>query len=174
MSNLKVAIMYESMTGNTKMLADAIKDVLNNQVIYSGKYDLEIAADIYFLGSWVDKGSKNTFNLFNDFSHKNIAIFGTCGFNKFDYTNRLFERAKSKFNLTNNILGGFYSLGKMKREARDKFIDIIKANPLDKDLDIKASDYDLNQTHPDQNDLKNVKAWTLEMVKKVENNAYKR
>ena len=54
---MKVAIIYSSITGNTKLLAETIKSEINKDIVYFGKPINEgIDADIYFIGSWTNKG----------------------------------------------------------------------------------------------------------------------
>lgn len=49
---MKVAIIYSSITGNTKLLAETIKSEINKDIVYCGKpINEEIDADIYFIGS---------------------------------------------------------------------------------------------------------------------------
>ena len=47
---MKVAIIYSSITGNTKLLAEAIKNEIKEEIVYFGKpITEEIDADIYLL-----------------------------------------------------------------------------------------------------------------------------
>ena len=49
---MKVAIIYSSITGNTKLLAETIKNEINKDIVYFGRpIDKKIDADIYFIGS---------------------------------------------------------------------------------------------------------------------------
>ena len=49
---MKIAIVYSSNTGNTKIIAEAIKEELSNEdIVYFGKTENNIEADIYIL--WV-------------------------------------------------------------------------------------------------------------------------
>ena len=54
---MKIAIVYKSITGNTKLLAEAIKEEIpKNQLVYFGEPKANIQADLYIIGSWTDKG----------------------------------------------------------------------------------------------------------------------
>ena len=49
---MKIAIMYKSVTGNTKKIAEQIKNTLKDEeIVYYGDPNAEIDADIYFIGS---------------------------------------------------------------------------------------------------------------------------
>ena len=61
---MKIAIIYSSHTGNTECVASAIKEALKDQeVVYFGKIPKnlsDIHADLYFIGSWTDKGNSSS------------------------------------------------------------------------------------------------------------------
>lgn len=48
---MKVCIIYDSITGNTKKLAETIKEKFSKDIV-----EKELA-DIIFIGSWTDKGN---------------------------------------------------------------------------------------------------------------------
>ena len=55
---MKIAIVVQSNTGNTRQLAEAIQSALPDEMlIYSGAPAPEaLQADLIFVGSWTDKG----------------------------------------------------------------------------------------------------------------------
>ena len=80
---MKIAIIYKSLTGNTKMLADKIQEKVSKEdIIYVGEPKDNIDADLYFIGSWTDKGmcSKEIAEFLKKLENKKIAYFGTAGF----------------------------------------------------------------------------------------------
>lgn len=78
---------------------------------------------------------------------------------------KLYERAKTNIDSSNQVLGYFYCQGKMPMTVRDKYIDLIKQNPEDKNLQVSLDNFDKALTHPDKEDLDNVSAWTQEIIK---------
>lgn len=56
---MSIAIVCSSITGNTKLIAEAIKDALKNyNIVYFGMpIDNIIDADLYIVGSWTNKGN---------------------------------------------------------------------------------------------------------------------
>ena len=67
---MKILIVYESMTGNTKEIAMSIYDALKHDYLVSVKNVVDVLedyneydADLYFLGSWTNRGSSG--NLIN-------------------------------------------------------------------------------------------------------------
>ena len=91
------SIVYNSLTGNTKMLADTIKNVLpdndNN--------------DIVFVGFWTDKGNADskTIEYLKLLRNKKIFLFGTCGFGgSVTYFDRILTNVKSNIDLSNEVI----------------------------------------------------------------------
>ena len=55
---MKIAIFYKSITGNTKVIAEAIRSTFNDEeIVYFGEPKNDVEADIYIVGSWTDKGT---------------------------------------------------------------------------------------------------------------------
>lgn len=55
---MKIAIVFDSHTGNTKKVANVIKEAcINEEVVYFGEPQTFSDADLIFIGSWTDKGN---------------------------------------------------------------------------------------------------------------------
>lgn len=163
---MKIAIIYKSLTGNTKLLADTIKDYYQDQVIYCGEVKEDIDADLYFIGSWVDKGmcSKEIAAYLPTLQNKKIAYFATAGFGgSKQYYDDLWKRTESLISSTNTVLGHFYCQGKMPMSVRNRYVQMIQAHPDDKKLEVSIQNFDHALTHPDKDDLDNLRNWLEEM-----------
>ena len=166
---MKVAIIYSSITGNTKLLAETIKSEINKDIVYCGKPINEgIDADIYFIGSWTNKGdaSNDIINFFKKLKNKKIAYFGTAGYGgSTTYYDTLFSRVKQYIDSSNTILGYFYCQGKMPVQIKERYIKMITENPNDKNLEVSIKNYEDALTHPDKKDLEDVKKWVNKILK---------
>ena len=83
MSGKKIAIIYKSLTGNTRQVAEAIRDALGGEeIVYFGEPKPDIVADLYFVGSWTDKGSCDgtVGEYLKQLEGKKLAVFGTAGY----------------------------------------------------------------------------------------------
>ena len=84
MKNKKYSIVYSSLTGNTKMLADAIHGALpQDECEYFGEADTVIpSSELLYIGFWTDKGNADTktLQLLSQLKNKQIFLFGTAGF----------------------------------------------------------------------------------------------
>ena len=96
---MNIAIVYKSVTGNTKIIADKIKEKLGDNVKYFGEPKEGIEAELYFVGSWTDKGMccKEIENFMKSLENKQIIYFGTAGFgDSKEYYEMLFNRITQK------------------------------------------------------------------------------
>lgn len=167
---MNIAIIYSSNTGNTQILAETIKKELKDEnIVYFGKTIKEIpVADIYFIGSWTNKGnaSDDIIEFVKKIKNKKIAYFGTAGYGGSEsYYQTLFERIKIYIDSSNKILGHFYCQGKMPIQVRKRYEKLITEHPDDTNLKVNIKNFDEALTHPDNVDLDNVRKWVNSILK---------
>lgn len=167
---MNIAIIYSSNTGNTQILAETIKKELKDEnIVYFGKTIKEIpVADIYFIGSWTNKGnaSDDIIEFVKKIKNKKIAYFGTAGYGGSEsYYQTLFERIKIYIDSSNKILGYFYCQGKMPIQVRERYEKLITEHPDDTNLKVNIKNFDEALTHPDNVDLDNVRKWVNSILK---------
>lgn len=112
MSGKKIAIIYKSLTGNTRQVAEAIRDALGGEeIVYFGEPKPDIVADLYFVGSWTDKGSCDgtVGEYLKQLEGKKLAVFGTAGYGgSREYYQKLACRVTECVPDTSEVLGSFY------------------------------------------------------------------
>ena len=169
MSGKKIAIIYKSLTGNTRQVAEAIRDALGGEeIVYFGEPKPDIVADLYFVGSWTDKGSccKEIGEFLSGLENKSVAWFGTAGFGGSpDYYNALFSRVSALIPDSNRLLGHFYCQGKMPMSVRERYVSLLTEHPDDKKLQVSVQNFDQALSHPDQEDLEQARQWARSMVR---------
>lgn len=166
---MDIAIIYSSNTGNTKKVAETMqKEFVNENLVYFGKVTESMPeADIYFIGSWTNKGnaSDDIIEFVKKIENKKIAYFGTAGYGGSEsYYKTLFERIKTNIDSSNKILGYFYCQGKMPIQVRERYIKMITENPEDSNLKVSIKNFDEALSHPDNDDLENAKKWARNML----------
>lgn len=174
---MKIAIIYESKTGNTKLIAETIKKACekDNIIIFKSVKDVlengikEEEIDLYFLGSWTDKGdcgdSMKEFS--KTLNKEKVALFGTAGFGgSEEYYKSLADRFANRLSKDNEVLGYFYCQGKMPMSIRTRYVSMLTTNPEDEKLKVSIENFDAAQSHPNTNDLNNAKTFTKEILKK--------
>lgn len=165
---MRVAIIYKSLTGNTKMVAEAIASaVKETELVYIGEPAEDIEADIYFVGSWIDKGSctKDIAEYFGKLENKKIALFATAGFGgSEEYYAALIERMKAQIPANNQVIGQFICQGKMPMSVRDRYVAMMQANPEDKNMEVNIKNFDEALSHPNETDLQAAMDWAVTMI----------
>ena len=148
---MKICVIYDSVTGNTKMLADVIEKK------YAGMLTGNPGeADVVFLGSWTDKGSlSEKMKAQAEKIHgKKVFIFGTCGFGgSAEYYERLYQRAAALLDESNEIIGHYYCQGKMPMSVKERYVSVLREHPEDKKLEASIKNFEDALTHPDSEDL---------------------
>ncbi|MDO5521951.1 MAG: flavodoxin family protein [bacterium] len=148
---MKYAIVYSSATGNTKMLAETIKDKIGD--CYCGAPSEEaLDADIIFVGFWTQKNScvANTQPFLQKLSGKKIFLFGTAGYhNTKEAFDEILGNVKALVPDSNTIIGTYMCQGKVAdvmkeriKENRPEMYEAIKENLVE------------GEHHPDDADLK--------------------
>lgn len=164
--SMKTAIVYDSKTGNTKMVAEAIKSVCHD-IVYCGPVQENIEAELYFIGSWTDKGncSERMQTFCKTLHNKKIAIFGTCGFGgSYAYIETLAKRFISNFAGDNEIMGNFYCMGKMPMTVRERYVSMLQTHPEDTKLAVSIENFDEALVHPDNTDIENAKMFAKNII----------
>ena len=108
MKNKKYSIVYSSLTGNTKVLADAIHEALpQDECEYFGVSDTVIpSSELLYIGFWTDKGNADTktLQLLSQLKNKQIFLFGTAGFGGSDiYFRKILSQVKQFIDASNVI-----------------------------------------------------------------------
>ena len=117
MKNKKYSILYSSLTGNTKVLADAIHEALpQDECEYFGVSDTVIpSSELLYIGFWTDKGNADTktLQLLSQLKNKQIFLFGTAGFGGSDvYFRKILNQVKQFVDASNVIVGEYMCQGR--------------------------------------------------------------
>ena len=157
------AIIFNSLTGNTKILADHIaKSLPKEDCLYFGKPDLEaLKADIIYLGFWTIKGQCDvpTEKFLSNLENKKVFLFGTCGYGQdVQYFNQIISNTKALLPDSTKVIGSFMCQGKMGPQVRKRYEDLL-GDPKQHDKMLHLiENFDQALSHPNQNDLDELSA----------------
>lgn len=156
---MKYAVVYETGTGNTKMLSECIRDCLPQaELIYFGPPDdRAMCADLLFVGFWTNKGTCcfEIEQFLNKLMNKKVFLFGTAGFGASElYFKKIAERAEQNLPPSNILLGWYLCQGKMPIAVRERYEAMAKTDPHK--AKPMLDNFDKALTHPDSLDLKNL------------------
>ena len=133
---MRYAIVYSSRTGNTALLAQAIREALpGEECLYFGPPDPQaLAADRIYAGFWTDKGScDEAMGAFlRSLEGQQVFLFGTAGFGGAPaYFERILARAGENLAPTVQRVGQYMCQGKMPQAVRQRYENLLKERPGD-------------------------------------------
>ncbi|MGI6006022.1 MAG: flavodoxin family protein BilS [Ruminococcus sp.] len=164
---MKYSMYYASVTGNTKMLAETVEKVLENET----KTEKPEDADLVFVGFWTNEGtaSEEVRKYLKTLYNRKVFLFGTAGFgDSKTYLDGILEHVEDNLNDTNEVVGTFMCQGKMPQAVRDKYNKLKEEVPNQgAHYDLMISNFDKALSHPDENDLEQLKAAVCDTVKKI-------
>ena len=159
---MKICVIYDSVTGNTKMLADRIQEKYRDRLT-----DRMEEADVIFLGSWTDKGSmaSNMLEFVKGLYGKRVALFGTAGFGGSpEYFERILGNVRKHLSDSVEYLGGAMCQGKMGAGVRARYESMLAKNPEDKRAQAMIDNFDAALSHPDADDVEGIVAAAREAL----------
>lgn len=160
----KYAILFSSRTGNTKILADAIRAALPEEdCAFFG--EVGSVAEIpevktVYLGFWTDKGNADeaALNVLKNLRNKNVFLFGTAGFGVEDaYFQRVLNNVKASMDESNTLAGEFMCQGKMQQTVRDRYVKMKEQPDAAPNLNQMIDNFDRALSHPDEADLEHLR-----------------
>ena len=132
------SILFCSLTGNTKKLADAIYETLpKDKCDYFGTNDSQVPqSDVCYIGFWTDKGNadQKTLELLSKLKNKKIFLFGTAGFGGSDaYFEKILGQVKQSIDASNTVIGEYI----FKRFSDRSGSPLIQAIPLSENICVR-------------------------------------
>lgn len=166
---MKCLVVYSSMTGNTRRVAEAVYDVLPDP---KEIYPVENAPepdeyDLIALGFWVVHGTadEKIQRYILKIKHKKVGLFGTSGdYPDSEHTRAAVRHVESLFE-DNHLLGTVMCQGKIDDSFADE-LDVVA--PASKDAS-PAEHHRLTEArhHPDEADLNIVQTAFTAMLKSI-------
>lgn len=152
------AIVCESKSGNTRLLAETLKNQLPEEVTILSPEDAATSstADILFVGCWTEKGDcpALTAAFLESLRNRNVFLFGTCGFGSGEtYFDTVYHRFAAHLDGSNHLIGHFICQGKMPEFVLRRFEAMKAANPGSIRWEDSIENFHGAQQHPNHQDL---------------------
>ena len=151
---MKQAIVFSSQTGNTRMLAQQLRDL---EPVYFGAPAPEaLTADRIFVGFWTDKGTcdSKTAEFLKTLTDQEVFLFGTAGFGGApDYYEKILDRVKALLPQGVRVIGSYLCQGKMPMAVRERYVKMLESGSPVPNLQGMIENFDKALSHPDQQDL---------------------
>ena len=167
MEKTRYSIMFSSLTGNTRMLADAIREALPEENCdYFGpcKGDGQ-TSEVLYVGFWTDRGNadKTALELLKSLRNKKIFLFGTAGFGvDEEYFKKILNNISENIDPSNQILGEYMCQGKMPSSVRERYMKMKDQPGHPTNVDALIENFDRALSHPDEMDLERLRKAVLE------------
>lgn len=171
--DMKYAVIYESATGNTEMLAKEIKSTLGEEkCVCFGTPEEELQskaedADLIFLGFWTDKGecSEKIRKYMETLHNRNVFLFGTAGFGGSEqYFTQILNRVSAHLPEGNKVSGTYMCQGKMPQSVRKRYEAMQEKAPQDEKIKMMIENFDRAASHPDKTDLARLEKAVADLI----------
>lgn len=161
---MKQLVMYSSQTGNTKLIAEIIHAELpaDKDIVAEGVQFDPDAYDVLYIGYHIEKGtcSDAVKQLLSQLHHKKVALFGTMGSpSNGEYGQQLSHDIAAMLPEDNTLLGEFICQGKIAPSFKARYMVQLQQDPNNEQIMKQLDTYEQSQSHPDENDQKQAKAF---------------
>lgn len=153
MNKDRYSIIFNSKTGNTRKLADAIHEALpqENCDLFGAVEGDVPASETLYIGFWTDKGSADKAA---KLKNRKIFLFGTAGFGgSEEYFTNILDNVKKLINESNTVVGEYMCQGRMPGSVRARYVKMKEQPDPMPNLDMLIENFDKALSHPDAADL---------------------
>lgn len=152
------AIVYSSKTGNTRLLAETLRDALPaGDCLYFGTPSEEaLHAERIYVGFWTDKGTcdADTAAFLARVTTQQIFLFGTAGFGGApEYFDKILSAARQNLPDSATVCGSYMCQGKMPAAVRARY-EAMEDSPRRQAM---LDNFDAALSHPNAADLKQLR-----------------
>lgn len=168
---MKHLIVYSSVTGNTKKIAEAIAQIFDEG---ADIFPVEAAPpaddyDFIAIGFWVDRGTADhkTQAYLQTIHGKKVALFATLGaYPDSEHAAKSMANAAALLADDNKLLGSFICQGKVASRLLEKFKDLPEGHPHAMTPEREARHREAAK-HPDANDLQKAQEIFASLLTKI-------
>ena len=158
---MSYSIVYSSRTGNTRTLAEKIRDSLPAMDCrYFGEPDGKaLTADLIFVGFWTNRGccDDETADFLSKLEGKKVFLFGTAGFGQeAAYFDRILDSTEGKLAPGAQVVGRFMCQGRMPMAVRQRYEKMLDDPNPRLNLTMMIENFDQALSHPDAEDLEHL------------------
>lgn len=166
---MRYAVIYQSKSGNTRLLAEQIYETLNTEE--KEIIDIDITteipdADVYFVGFGIHNRfcSMDVLDTLEQISGGQIALFATCGYLPTEqYKVNLETHMEAWLPEDADYLGMFLCQGTVEMDRRKIMIGQMPSK--EKELEHM---FELGSVHPDQEDITSITDFAIDIQTQVE------
>jgi flavodoxin len=169
---MKSLVVYSSLTGNTKMVAEAIAEELgkDTKLVSVEEEPAVDGYDLVAIGFWVDRGTadQKTAIYLQTLNHAKIALFATLGANpNSEHAKKSLDNAAKILDETNTVVGRFICQGKVDPKLIEQMNMAFPAGHSHGMNEERRARHEVASKHPDAQDLIHAKQVFAQIKKKL-------
>lgn len=162
MEKERYSILFSSRTGNTRQLAEAIREVLPQEDCDAfGACEAVLPeSKLLYVGFWTDRGNADSaaLALLARLKDRKIFLFGTAGFGGSEtYFERILAQVRQAVDASSTVVGAFMCQGKMPQSVKERYLSMKRQPNPPANLDMLLENFDRALSHPDAEDLDRLK-----------------
>ena len=171
---MKSIILYSSLTGNTKSVAEAMASVMPEGTPCVPVKDApENLADYdtVLVGFWVDRGTANkeAAKLIETLKNPNVVFFATLGmYADSDHARESIEKASELLPNKETLVDGFVCQGKIDPKVIEMMYKMFPPGSAHGQSPERDALHKAAETHPDEQDFANAKEFTKSVLAKLQ------
>ncbi len=159
---MKSIVVHSSVTGNTKMVAEAIAEELGakQELFPIESAPIDVECDLIAVGFWVNRGNADlkTAKYLEQLRNKNVALFATLGaYPDSQHAIDSIKNAAQFLDESNTVMGSFICQGKVNPKLIEKMAERFPKGHSHEITNERRERHKVASTHPDANDLMNAK-----------------
>lgn len=152
---MKIAILYDSATGNTAYLAEALHKAYPDAALCTPDTCAVTDADCVLLGFWTDKGtcSDKLKAVLHELAGKQVFLFGTAGFGASDsYFSQLIDRVKAELPADCQVMGWYMCAGRMGEGVHRRYEQMCENPETREKGEMLLRNFEAAAAHPNADD----------------------
>lgn len=167
---MKTLVVYSSLTGNTKMVAQAIAEELEGVLADVMQQPNQADYDFIAVGFWVDRGTADAkaAEYLKGLKNKRVALFATLGADpSSEHARRSLQNAAALLDASNTYCGDFICQGKVDPKLIEKMAKLFPPEHPHGMNEERQARHQAASTHPDAEDLKRARRVFAEIKAKM-------
>ncbi len=175
---MRYAIIYDSQTGNTAQIAQAIRDALPAEDCLAYATTSEALtdvnkyaeADLIFYGFWTERLSCSELSqlVLKKLPATKIALFATAGFDEGPgYNQKIMDNALQHLPRGSKLLGTLTCIGKMPPSMMEEYIKLLQDPATNEEAEYMIDNYEKVKNRPNESDIANAVAFAKRMYNTV-------
>ncbi len=167
---MRYAIIYDSQTGNTEKIAQAIRDALPAEECLAYATASEALtdvnkyaeADLIFYGFWTERLSCSELSqlVLKKLPASSYALFATAGFDEGPaYYQKIMDNAIQHLPRGSKLAGTLTCIGKMPPSMMEEYIKLLQDPATNEEAEYMLDNYEKVKHRPDESDIANAVAY---------------